>query len=62
MTDQPDEPIVRLLESLVEGQVEFIIVGGAAAVLAGVPVVTGEGRSQPSQRPAHAADPHGDAG
>jgi hypothetical protein len=40
MTEHPDDPIVRLLASLIEGNVEFIIVGGAAAVLAGVPVVT----------------------
>ena len=40
MTDRPDDPIVRLISALVEGNVEFIVVGGAAAVLAGVPVVT----------------------
>ena len=40
MSGRPDEPIVRLLASLVEANVEFIVVGGAAAVLAGVPVVT----------------------
>lgn len=40
MSGRPDEPIVRLLASLVEENVEFIVVGGAAAVLAGVPVVT----------------------
>ena len=31
MTGQPDDPIVRLLSSLIEGHVEFIVVGGAAA-------------------------------
>ena len=40
MTGQPDDPIVRLLSMLIEGKVEFIVVGGAAAVLSGVPVVT----------------------
>lgn len=40
MTATADDPIVRLLASLIEGGVEFIVVGGAAAVLAGVPVVT----------------------
>ena len=40
MTGQPDDPIVRLLSMLIEGNVEFIVVGGAAAVLSGVPVVT----------------------
>lgn len=40
MTGQPDDPIVRLLSSLIEGNVEFIVVGGAAAVLSGGPVVT----------------------
>lgn len=40
MTGQPDDPIVHLLSSLIEANVEFIVVGGAAAVLSGVPVVT----------------------
>ena len=40
MTGQPDDAIVRLLSALIEGKVEFIVVGGAAAVLSGVPVVT----------------------
>lgn len=40
MTTSAEDPIVRLLNSLIEGNVEFIVVGGAAAVLAGVPVVT----------------------
>ena len=40
MTGQPDDPIVRLLSMLLEGNVEFVVVGGAAAVLSGVPIVT----------------------
>jgi hypothetical protein len=40
VTARPDDPIVRLVAALVEGNVEFIVVGGAAAVLAGVPLVT----------------------
>ena len=40
MTGQPDDAIVRLLSARIDGNVEFIVVGGAAAVLSGVPVVT----------------------
>jgi hypothetical protein len=40
VTGQPDDPIVRLLSMLLEGNVEFVVVGGAAAVLSGVPIVT----------------------
>jgi hypothetical protein len=30
VTDRPDDPIVRLVSALIEGNVEFIVVGGAA--------------------------------
>ena len=40
MTERPVDPIVGLISALLEGRVEFIVVGGAAAVLAGVPIVT----------------------
>lgn len=40
MTARPDDPIVGLVSALIEGNVEFIVVGGAAAVLSGVPIVT----------------------
>jgi len=51
MTGQPDDPIVHLLSSLIEANVEFIVVGGAAAVLSGVPVVTRISTSFTSARP-----------
>lgn len=40
MDDSPDEPIIRMLAMLHRNNVDCIIVGGAAAVLAGAPVVT----------------------
>jgi carbohydrate-binding DOMON domain-containing protein len=40
MDGSPDEPIIRLLAMLHRDNVDCIIVGGAAAVLAGAPVVT----------------------
>src|SRR5687767_12347572 len=36
----PNEPSARLLAELIEGEVELIVVGGAAAVLQAVPIVT----------------------
>ena len=38
--DSPDDPIIRLLMALHAQDVDYIIVGGAAAVLSGAPVVT----------------------
>ncbi|MFT5681993.1 MAG: hypothetical protein ACI8RZ_002911 [Myxococcota bacterium] len=38
--DRPEDPIIRLLMALHTHGVDYIIVGGAAAVLAGAPVVT----------------------
>lgn len=36
----PGDPLVRLISALTDAGVEFIVIGGAAAVLQNVPVVT----------------------
>jgi hypothetical protein len=36
----PDDPIIKLLSTLVDAGIEFILVGGAAAVLRNVEIVT----------------------
>lgn len=35
-----DDPLVRLIAELTDAGVEFIVVGGAAAVLQNAPIVT----------------------